>query len=200
MLGRRRLARAGRARSPSSRRGWASGPAGSPWITGCSRGRPGRRRGSPAQLAGWAWAGGRRAGHGRRAGRPGGGRADRQVPGAGCRPAGLRARQRCCSAIPGTIRPRPCCSGWPAGRGAARWRGCPSAPGATGVPSWPRPGPDRGRRARRWACRPGRIRTTPTPVRQVTGASSRPAGAGGGARPGVAEALARHRRAAPGRC
>ena len=35
-----------------------------------------------------------------------------------------RVPPRCWSATPSTIRPRPCCSAWPADRAAGRWPGC----------------------------------------------------------------------------
>ena len=43
----------------------------------------------------------------------------------------VRVATSCCSGTRSTTRPRPCCSGWPAARAAARWPGCAAASTST---------------------------------------------------------------------
>ena len=115
------------------------------------------------------------------------------------RPPTGSARPRCCSATPATTRPRPCCSGWPAARGARSLAGMAARPRPLPpAAARPRRGRDPSRPARRsgssrWddphnadpALRPG-----PGPRRGCCRRWRTRSG------PGVAAALARTRRPA----
>ena len=121
-------------------------------------------------------------GHGRR---PGGGRPDRAL----CRAQrrrGRRSARTSCSATPSTTRPRPCCSASAAAPGPGRSRACSARRAATcgrcSTCAERRPR----RPARRWDCRCGTTRTTPTRAFQrvrlrrevAAAAGGRPAGRG----------------------
>ena len=153
-------------------------PAGSPSITGCSRGRP-RRPAGVAAILRRARASTRctRSASGRRPRRapalpgPGGGGPDGQVRRAGRGRGRVRGRPPSCSGTPWTTRPRPCCSGWPAAPGARSLAGMAAASRPVPAPAArPAPRPRPGRPARRWAWSRGRTRTTADPgLRQGPG-------------------------------
>ena len=117
------------------------------------------------------------------------------------RPPRRTAPARSCSATPWTTRRRPSCSGWPAGRAAGRWPGCPPGRGRYRRPLLGRaPRPRRGPPAPRWAWCPGTTRTTRDPAyaRARVRHQALPA-LEDGARPGGGRGAGPHRRPAAGR-